>query len=90
MQALAASCEELRARTGNPPLDHRVMHQLLCRFQTTLGDYSMFYNCSHPQEVYVEVRTEDFPQLQWLSDLLTIINQGTVLNLVDQVIEATS
>ena len=22
MHALAASCEELRARTGNPPLDH--------------------------------------------------------------------
>jgi hypothetical protein len=50
----------------------------------------MFYNCWQPQEVYVEVRTEDFPRLQWLSDLFTIINQGTVLNLADQVIETTS
>ena len=26
MQALAASCEELRARTGNPPLDSSLLH----------------------------------------------------------------
>jgi hypothetical protein len=30
MQALAASCEELRARTGNPPLDH-ILYKVLCR-----------------------------------------------------------
>jgi hypothetical protein len=29
MHALAASCEELRARTGNPPLDCGVL-QIIC------------------------------------------------------------
>ena len=28
MHALAASCEELRARTGNPPLDGNVIKQV--------------------------------------------------------------
>jgi hypothetical protein len=27
MQALAASCEELRARTGNPPLENKLLRE---------------------------------------------------------------
>ena len=31
MHALAASCEELRARTGNPPLNGFFMHNIYLR-----------------------------------------------------------
>jgi hypothetical protein len=42
MQALAASCEELRARTGNPPLAEKIKakvyvneHDFLFTYKTT-------------------------------------------------------
>ena len=49
MQALAASCEELRARTGNPPLDvrQRIIAQyssynIIASGVTTMGNYLQF------------------------------------------------
>jgi hypothetical protein len=48
MQALAASCEELRARTGNPPL-YRV--------------YKKKRNLGISQEIDIVLKTKDFRRL---------------------------
>jgi hypothetical protein len=39
MQALAASCEELRARTGNPPLGSETIQQMSLSTDRSIREY---------------------------------------------------
>ena len=90
MHALAASCEELRARTGNPPLVSQGIFGLLLTLFSLIGacwsrtDKNFFPCFPHPVNAEVNTRFPLINDFKPTTDITKFVDDSSIFEVVLQ------